>query len=339
MFNRHNDPRHRHDERQDSQDNSEYSSESRRRYGRNDYGDGWSDEPRWSDESERGGYRRDQRREEWNPSMHNERLGEQDVRSRSWSNGGQGGYYGGGQERGGSGRGIYGGGSSGSYGYESGRMSGFGGSGSGYGNNMSGFGGQSGYNEMSGYGGSGSNYGGMSGYGGGMGDQSQRSYGRGSQSSGGRQSGPWNQSSQQDRSSWMRGGSGPHAGKGPKGYTRSDDRIREEISDELMAAGDVDASEIEVQVSNGEVTLSGSVDSRDAKRRAEELIEDIQGVRDVQNHLRVQNNNGSDELASGSRSSGSMSGSRSSSISGASGTGASSSGTSNARRGSQRDSE
>jgi hypothetical protein len=80
---------------------------------------------------------------------------------------------------------------------------------------------------------------------------------------------------------------GPHSGKGPKGYTRSDDRIREEISDALMAHGDIDASDIEVEVTDGQVTLSGSVDSRETKRAAEDLIEDVQGVADVQNSLRV----------------------------------------------------
>lgn len=80
---------------------------------------------------------------------------------------------------------------------------------------------------------------------------------------------------------------GPHSGKGPKGYTRSDDRILEEISDALMAHGDIDASDIEVEVTGGEVTLSGHVDSRETKRAAEDLVHDIQGVHDVQNSLRI----------------------------------------------------
>jgi len=50
----------------------------------------------------------------------------------------------------------------------------------------------------------------------------------------------------------------------------------------------VDASEIEVQVSNGEVTLTGTVDSREAKRAAEEAAEECSGVKDVQNRIRVQ---------------------------------------------------
>jgi hypothetical protein len=80
---------------------------------------------------------------------------------------------------------------------------------------------------------------------------------------------------------------GPHTGKGPKGYQRSDDRIREDISDALMTDGDVDASEIEIRVTGGEVILTGTVDSRDTKRAAEDLAERIHGVKDVRNELRL----------------------------------------------------
>jgi osmotically-inducible protein OsmY len=81
--------------------------------------------------------------------------------------------------------------------------------------------------------------------------------------------------------------SGAFAGRGPKGYTRSDERIREDVSDKLMEHPDLDASEIEVRVSGGEVTLAGSVDSRWAKRLAEDIAESCTGVRDVMNQLRV----------------------------------------------------
>lgn len=80
---------------------------------------------------------------------------------------------------------------------------------------------------------------------------------------------------------------GLHSGKGPKGYQRSDERIREEICDRLSDHHDIDASEIEVKVENGEVTLTGSVTERRAKRLAEDVVDDIRGVRDVHNQLRV----------------------------------------------------
>ncbi|HZF65224.1 MAG TPA: BON domain-containing protein [Chitinophagaceae bacterium] len=81
--------------------------------------------------------------------------------------------------------------------------------------------------------------------------------------------------------------SGPHKGKGPRGYKRSDERIKEDINDRLYDDSFVDASEIDVKVDNGNVILSGVVDSRQVKRRAEDIAESISGVHNVENHLRV----------------------------------------------------
>jgi osmotically-inducible protein OsmY len=88
------------------------------------------------------------------------------------------------------------------------------------------------------------------------------------------------------------GGRGNFAGRGPKGYQRSDARISEDVCDRLAESPDVDASEIEVKVENGEVTLTGSVAERGEKRRAEDLIENISGVREVHNHLRLHRGQG-----------------------------------------------
>jgi hypothetical protein len=82
-------------------------------------------------------------------------------------------------------------------------------------------------------------------------------------------------------------GSGMFAGRGPRNYQRSDDRIREDVNDRLTADPRIDASDIDVRVQNGEVTLSGTVDERRTRRLAEEIIEDPPGVRDVRNDLRV----------------------------------------------------
>ena len=79
-----------------------------------------------------------------------------------------------------------------------------------------------------------------------------------------------------------------HRGKGPKNYRRSDDRVREDVSDKLSDDHWLDASEIEVTATSGEVTLTGTVKSRDDKRRAEQLAEQVSGVDNVQNNLRVQ---------------------------------------------------
>lgn len=78
-----------------------------------------------------------------------------------------------------------------------------------------------------------------------------------------------------------------HRGKGPAGYTRSDERIRELVCDALTDDHYVDATNIEVTVRSGEVILSGTVDDRVQKRMAEACVERIGGVKDVQNQLRI----------------------------------------------------
>jgi osmotically-inducible protein OsmY len=99
------------------------------------------------------------------------------------------------------------------------------------------------------------------------------------------------------RSGWQ--GRGRYSGMGPKGYKRSDERISEDVSDRLMEHPDLDASDIEVKVSKGEVTLSGTVESRWAKRLAEDLAESSSGVREVMNQLRVGAEPGSTDRARG----------------------------------------
>ncbi|PWC36971.1 hypothetical protein TSO221_28300 [Azospirillum sp. TSO22-1] len=89
-----------------------------------------------------------------------------------------------------------------------------------------------------------------------------------------------------------------HRGRGPRGYTRSDERIREDVSDRLTDDPYVDASDIEVTVSGGEVTLAGHVDHRGARRRAEDLAESVSGVTHVQNNLRVRQGTGTGAGAS-----------------------------------------
>jgi len=80
---------------------------------------------------------------------------------------------------------------------------------------------------------------------------------------------------------------GPYAGRGPRGYQRSDERIREDINDRLTDDAYVDATDIEVIVNNSMVTLTGRVGSREEKRRAEDIAESVTGVREMSNQLRV----------------------------------------------------
>lgn len=90
-----------------------------------------------------------------------------------------------------------------------------------------------------------------------------------------------------DRLAEAFGNEGEHRGRGPKGYRRSDERIREDINDRLTDDPWLDATAIEVAVKDCEVTLSGTIRGRDDKRRAENLAESVSGVNHVQNNLRV----------------------------------------------------
>ena len=90
------------------------------------------------------------------------------------------------------------------------------------------------------------------------------------------------------RQSWADLGVNSFRGKGPKGYTRSDQRLTEHICERLTDDAHIDASEISVEVRNGEVTLTGSVPDRHTKWHAEDLVESCGGVTAVHNRLRVE---------------------------------------------------
>jgi hypothetical protein len=81
---------------------------------------------------------------------------------------------------------------------------------------------------------------------------------------------------------------GPYVGVGPRGYRRSDERIREDVCERFAQHGQLDPSDVEVAVRDGEVLLTGSVATRIQKRLAEDIADRVFGVVEVQNHLRVQ---------------------------------------------------
>ncbi len=82
---------------------------------------------------------------------------------------------------------------------------------------------------------------------------------------------------------------GPYVGYGPSGYARPADRIKDDINDRLTWHSHLDATDINVDVNDGVVTLTGSVDSRRDKRLAEDIADSVSGVQDVNNQLRVRN--------------------------------------------------
>jgi hypothetical protein len=77
------------------------------------------------------------------------------------------------------------------------------------------------------------------------------------------------------------------SGIGPRGYIRSDEKIHDEVCEVLFRNPFVDASDVDVKVQNGIVTLSGSIANRSAKKEAERSTENILGVIDVKNDLRI----------------------------------------------------
>jgi hypothetical protein len=88
---------------------------------------------------------------------------------------------------------------------------------------------------------------------------------------------------------WIAGNRTPgrYSGVGPRGYRRSDERIQEDINDRLTWDGQIDATEVQAEVKDGVVTLSGTVNSRQDKRWAEYIAENVSGVTDVQNNLKI----------------------------------------------------
>jgi osmotically-inducible protein OsmY len=237
-------------------------------------------------ESEQSGWGRDSDEDRWTQSGES-RYQQGDEYGR----GGEG--YGGGQQGYGSSQRGYGGSQQGyrggQHGYGGGSQQGYGGSQQGYGS--------SGQSRQASYG--------RSQYG----QRAQGGYGGGSESSQGRQDygrqyesqsfdqpypqgfqdsyGPSQRATRYGSGREGSAGFGSHSGKGPKGYTRSDERLKEIICEKLTDDPDIDASEISVDVTSQVVKLTGTVDDRSTKYEVEELIERCGGVKDIDNQLRV----------------------------------------------------
>jgi osmotically-inducible protein OsmY len=77
------------------------------------------------------------------------------------------------------------------------------------------------------------------------------------------------------------------AGRGPRGYTRSDERIRDDICEILTRHPEIDATDIDITVDHGVVTLAGTVEDRYTKRLAADVAELTLGVHEVENRLRI----------------------------------------------------
>lgn len=101
---------------------------------------------------------------------------------------------------------------------------------------------------------------------------------------------PWSGDQRGEPNAW-RGDAGwgrGYHGRGPKNYTRSDARIQEDISERLWNDDDIDATDVSVEVKDGEVTLRGNVEHRSIKHRIEDIADSCGGVREIHNEIRVQ---------------------------------------------------
>lgn len=78
-----------------------------------------------------------------------------------------------------------------------------------------------------------------------------------------------------------------HRGRGPRGYTRSDQRILEDLNERLCDDPLVDASNIDVRCEQGRIVLEGEVDDRRMKHRVEDIADAVSGAREVENRIRV----------------------------------------------------
>lgn len=82
-------------------------------------------------------------------------------------------------------------------------------------------------------------------------------------------------------------GTGSHRGRGPRNYRRSDESITDELIDRFTDHPDLDATQILLQVEDGEVTLTGEVPERRMKHLAEDIAAELRGITELHNRIRV----------------------------------------------------
>lgn len=69
--------------------------------------------------------------------------------------------------------------------------------------------------------------------------------------------------------------------------TNDDADLKDRVCERLAAMGDLDASEVAVTVTDGEVTLRGSVPAQAMSYRCAQTCELVSGVKSIVNHLHV----------------------------------------------------
>ena len=86
---------------------------------------------------------------------------------------------------------------------------------------------------------------------------------------------------------WENAAAQSQRGKAPKGYERSDERLREIICERLTDDPRIDPGDVTIAVTGRSVVLSGTVDSRRTKYEIEELVDRCGAVTDIDNRLRI----------------------------------------------------
>ena len=88
------------------------------------------------------------------------------------------------------------------------------------------------------------------------------------------------------------GGYGPdrptgHRGKGPRNHARSDAGLQAHVSELLTEHDEIDASNLDVHVADGAITLTGTLDDGHMRGKLDELLGGIAGVRAIHMSIAV----------------------------------------------------
>lgn len=81
-----------------------------------------------------------------------------------------------------------------------------------------------------------------------------------------------------------------YRGRGPKGYKLIDSRVYENVCEALFHEPQIDASEVEVSVQDGTVTLSGVAKDKETRRLIEDIAMGCAGVQHVYNKISIRPN-------------------------------------------------
>ena len=79
----------------------------------------------------------------------------------------------------------------------------------------------------------------------------------------------------------------PRTPRGPKGYTRADATILDDLAERLGRDPEVDVSEVTIEVQGGRAVLGGTVPHRAIKHRIEDVVDGCPGVVEIDNRIRV----------------------------------------------------